>query len=395
MQEGFDRIAAFFQNLVSPEGMDAALAWAASTFGIVVLTMTVLAVVVAIFVGFVLGRRTAPPPAAQPIQDQALLPSPTMPSEIEATVSRNLRAILRMKGLNSDEADLRVRAFARTFPAIKDAVSGLFSEDNEAASLTEQAIQLLDRGNLSGAASLMVRFSDMESGAGRLLIDSGQKRQHGAARAAEVAGDLEFAQRSYALAMRHYGQAVGLMGDGDSRRLAGTLAKLGTAAHRAGDADTAADSFSRALRVLERDLGESHPEIADAASRLAMVRFLQGDVETSERLYRRALSIDQAALGRNHPTVARDLNNLGLFYQRQGDLKHAEACFRRLVQVRNQIGGTEHPESVAAVRKHAAVLRAMGRRQEATQAEAQAALRRRQATRAPSREEASGSTAES
>lgn len=383
MQDVFDRFIAFLRDTVSPEAMDAMAAWLFSAGGAAVVALVVVVVVAASAAGFLWGRRTAPQLAPQPIPDQALLPSPTMPSEIEATIARNLRAILRIKGLPAEEADARVRAFARTLPTVKEAMAGLFSEDNEAASLTEQAQQLLDRGNLSGAASLMIRFCDLEAGAGRLAIERGQKRQRGAALAAEVAGDLEFAQRSYALAMRHYGQAVGYMGEGDSRKYAAALAKHGTAAFRAGEPDAAADSFARALQVLERDLGGNHPEIAEAASRLAMVRFLQGDAETSERLYRRALAIDQAALGRNNPAVARDLNNLGMFYQRRGEMKNAEACFRRLVQVRAETVGATHPDSVAAVRRHAETLRALGRRQEATQAEAQAAVRRRQLNRAP------------
>jgi hypothetical protein len=82
------------------------------------------------------------------------------------------------------------------------------------------------------------------------------------------------------------------------------------------------------------------------------------------------LSIDEKVHGEAHPSVGRDLNNLGLFYRQTGNIAAAEPVFRRLVELREKTLGRAHPEYQIAVRRHAAVLRALRRDREATAPEA-------------------------
>ena len=56
----------------------------------------------------------------------------------------------------------------------------------------------------------------------------------------------------------------------------------------------------------------------------------------AEPLYKRALAIIQKALGPTHPDVATGLNNLALLYATQGPYAQAEPLYKRALAIREK-----------------------------------------------------------
>ena len=168
----------------------------------------------------------------------------------------------------------------------------------------------------------------------------------------------------------------------------------------------------RALAIKEKTLGPDHPEVGRSLNDLATVYEMQGNPAAAEPLMTRALAIAEKVLGPDHPTVALVLNNLGGVFTKNGKLAEAEPLLLRGLAISKKALGASHPQaanfsdSLAALRwkqgrhaeaeslyieaarvleesgdaylsdvlaNHAAMLRALGRIDEATRLEARAA----------------------
>ena len=178
--------------------------------------------------------------------------------------------------------------------------------------------------------------------------------------------------------------------------------------------------YRRALEDLEARLGPDHPQVARAATGLALIRSIRGDLKEARALHRRALAIRRAAHGPSHGSVAKSLNNLAglsqetgrldaaadlltqalealqssavpddgaiatvlnnlaVLQSQQGRLAKAESTHRRALAMRRAALGEDHPQSAQSMNSLGNVLRLLGRfaESEAFIAEALAIQRR-------------------
>ena len=123
--------------------------------------------------------------------------------------------------------------------------------------------------------------------------------------------------------------------------------------------------YRRAMDVRERVLGSDHPETAAVLDNLASLLRLRGEMSDVEPLYRRALSIRERALGPDHRETAISLNNLADLLGAQGKEDEAEPLLRRAVQIFERLVGSDHPLTAGAVDNLASLLLTLGRLSEA------------------------------
>lgn len=123
--------------------------------------------------------------------------------------------------------------------------------------------------------------------------------------------------------------------------------------------------LQQALQILERILGDTHPDVATSLLNLAEVHEAQGNYAEAEILSRQALQIYEQTLGDTHPDVAASLNNLGLLYRNQGNYAEAEPLYQRALQIREQTLGADHPEVAVSLDNLADLYRIQGNYAEA------------------------------
>jgi tetratricopeptide (TPR) repeat protein len=119
--------------------------------------------------------------------------------------------------------------------------------------------------------------------------------------------------------------------------------------------DWARALYERALRILEQQPGDIHPNVATLVNNLGTLAHDQGDLQAAHAYLERALRIDEAAFGSDHPKVAIRVNNLGLLAQEQGDLLAARTYLERALRICEQMLGAEHPNTRTARRNLASL----------------------------------------
>ncbi len=146
---------------------------------------------------------------------------------------------------------------------------------------------------------------------------------------------------------------------------AANLFNLGVLRSRRGEYAEAEAFAARALAVWERLLEEGNPRIGHALVVMArMSKFQDRDAEAEERL-RRALSVYRQSLEEAHPAIANCLYELGDAVARQNRLGEAEPLLRRSLEIRRELLGPEHPGYGESLRGLADLRRAQGRLTEA------------------------------
>jgi len=88
-----------------------------------------------------------------------------------------------------------------------------------------------------------------------------------------------------------------------------------------------------AIKLSETEFGPAHPTTATFVFNLAKLHRLQSQYEEAEPLYKRALSIRQDAFGEGHPDTAASYNSLGRLYDEQGEHSDAEYFYSRALDV--------------------------------------------------------------
>ncbi|MEN9228136.1 MAG: CHAT domain-containing protein [Gloeomargarita sp. HHBFW_bins_205] len=120
----------------------------------------------------------------------------------------------------------------------------------------------------------------------------------------------------------------------------------------------AAISLAEYLAVLlYRNLGGSHPLLADALNLIGRLQTEQGNYAAALPLYQRALAIREEILGPEHPEVAFTLNNLANLYRIQGNHQAALPLLQRALAIAEKSLGPRHPE-VAITLNNLALLQA-------------------------------------
>jgi tetratricopeptide (TPR) repeat protein len=130
--------------------------------------------------------------------------------------------------------------------------------------------------------------------------------------------------------------------------------------------------YRRALTIVERAHGPTHLAVAVNLNNLAAVQQARGRIAKAEQMYRRALDINVEHLGSQHPKVGFNLNNLATLVAVDRPAG-AVSLYRRAMTIFTHALGPTHPNVGVCLENFAAVLRRLGRRQEADQAARRAA----------------------
>jgi tetratricopeptide (TPR) repeat protein len=143
------------------------------------------------------------------------------------------------------------------------------------------------------------------------------------------------------------------------------LSSLGWAELREGRYVDAERHTRRAIAIRESALGAAHPSVARSLDVLASVFWATGNFAESEKHHLRAFAIREATLGSAHPELALSLNNLANDCYCTGRYPEAEEHYRRALQIRRAAFGPAHPDVAASLHDLACVFHATGRYAEA------------------------------
>ena len=151
----------------------------------------------------------------------------------------------------------------------------------------------------------------------------------------------------------------------DLTLLATSLSYLGLLYELQGRYAEAEPILLQALDILQRQLGDDHPNVATSLSNLAGLYELQGRHAEAEPLLLQALDISQRQLGDDHPNVAQSLNNLAHLYQSQGRYAEAEPLYIQALDIWQRQLGDDHPDVAQNLNNLALLYQSQGRYAEA------------------------------
>jgi tetratricopeptide (TPR) repeat protein len=117
--------------------------------------------------------------------------------------------------------------------------------------------------------------------------------------------------------------------------------------------------FDRVIAILERALGASHPDVAQALGNAMGVHLASGKLDRAAELLLRSIAI----LEQHDPTnvlLGSSLNNLGEVRRMQGDLAEAERLHIRALALRRQHLGEHHPQVTQSLLSLASLALARG-----------------------------------
>jgi diguanylate cyclase (GGDEF)-like protein len=137
---------------------------------------------------------------------------------------------------------------------------------------------------------------------------------------------ISFAQRGRAAAEQH----------GDDRGRARAINNLGVIAQRRGEAITAVEHFTEALKAY-REIG-SELEVSTTLANLGSVHATAlADYETGLTYHVEALALRERIGDR--ASIASSLNSIGMIYHRIGELERARDYFDRALTIQREMGG--------------------------------------------------------
>ena len=142
-------------------------------------------------------------------------------------------------------------------------------------------------------------------------------------------------------------------------RLAASLSALAKLKLQEKDADGAAALYTRALAIIERACGGSHPQVVEGLSVLAAAHIARGDLDMAEPLLRRALSVGEIVWGFEAQDLTAPLNALARLYHKRGEHRKAEPYLTRLLEIKRTLGAS-HPEVAAVLASLATCHSALG-----------------------------------
>jgi len=147
-------------------------------------------------------------------------------------------------------------------------------------------------------------------------------------------------------------------------RLLGNLATI-VARARQPDHERALTLHHEAIALLQRELGEHHPQLISARLNLGRALAYAGRPADSEVELRGALERARAVWGEDHPHTARIWGTLGLTLASLGRPAEAEDALRRSLAARERSLGPKHQEVANALFNLGTMLRGAGRHAEA------------------------------
>lgn len=341
----------------------------------------VLAGIVGALLGSVISRRKNNEDEQPRRQAPLMHGKQNEPIAQETPAFKRLQELLEARGVSAKEQDARLREFAGEYATLQRRLGEIHPVGESRKSFADDAMDALEKGEFEKAIKITEKLGADESAEGRSLRERSQNLFGVSAISRIVAADLYMVLIAPENARELYERAVEELPANAEERRAEVLNKLGTACYQCDDHDAAVRAFTKGLRLLEKTLGNDHPDVATSLNNLAMIHYAMGRYELAEPLYRRALMIDERILGHDHPGVATDLNNLALLHKKQGNLDAAEPLLKRALSIKERNFDPGHPSLVTGLRNYASLLRALGREDEAV------AYEERATTLPPSRTE--------
>lgn len=141
--------------------------------------------------------------------------------------------------------------------------------------------------------------------------------------------------------------------------------EVGTIYYNLGNANAAAEQFSRALHLWEAQLGPDHPDTLKAVNNLGQSRSLQRRREEAEPLYRRALEGRRRVLGDDDPFTLVTMNNLANLCQETDRFDEAESLLRQALAIQRRVHGVLHKNTITTLGNLATLLMQRDRKDEA------------------------------
>ena len=134
---------------------------------------------------------------------------------------------------------------------------------------------------------------------------------------------------------------------------AATMIPLADVLRRQGRYDAAETLTREALALRRREVGEEHPDVAEALAQLAGLAIYRGNLLQAESLAIASARIRRAVLAADDPRLAWGLEMLAGVLRRRGRAEAAESTLREAVTVAERAYGSSDP-SVATLRLHLA-----------------------------------------
>lgn len=119
--------------------------------------------------------------------------------------------------------------------------------------------------------------------------------------------------------------------------------------HEQGKYSDAEASFNRALYIYRKYLSPDHTNIAATLNNLSGLYYAMGKYEDAASMGEQALELRVDTLGRNHPKIAATLNNLAGIYQAQGHNEKAENFYKEALSINEQLLPTDHPDLATTI----------------------------------------------
>ena len=113
-----------------------------------------------------------------------------------------------------------------------------------------------------------------------------------------------------------------------------------------GDYTKAKSLALSSLALIEKALGQEHPDTLESMGNLASVLGSQGKYDAAEAIDRQTLQLREKALGEEHPDTLTSMGNLAWVLCQQDKYDEAEAMDRRALQLRDKALGQEHPTTL-------------------------------------------------
>ena len=109
--------------------------------------------------------------------------------------------------------------------------------------------------------------------------------------------------------------------------------KLGYLLEENGEYIGAEKYYSKALKIREENLPETHRLIAKSYNDIGLIYDELGKYKEAELYYKKALEIDEKSLTRIDSDLAAHYNNIGILYKEMGEYKKAEAYYQKSIKI--------------------------------------------------------------
>ena len=128
-----------------------------------------------------------------------------------------------------------------------------------------------------------------------------------------------------------------------------SLNNLGDLYYKMGNYAEAEKHCLEAKTIREQVLGQTHPDYASSLNSLGVLYWAMGNYVEAENYLVEVKTICEQVLGQTHPDYATSLNNLGSLYQTMGNYAEAEKYCLEAKTIREQVLGQAHPDYVTSL----------------------------------------------